>query len=135
MQRLRQCVDACPVEAMGLVSANDPHKPKRRQAHLDEDICLGCGLCVRACPLQSIKLKKRDQRVITPINGAHRAVLMAIERGKLQHLIFDNRLLFSHRALATLFGVIFKLPPAKQLLATKQLQSRYLESMLQGSIS
>jgi formate hydrogenlyase subunit 6/NADH:ubiquinone oxidoreductase subunit I len=130
-----KCVDACPVEAMGLVSANDPHKPKRRQAHLDEDICLGCGLCVRACPLESIKLKKRDQRVITPINGAHRAVLMAIERGKLQHLIFDNRLLFSHRALATLFGVIFKLPPAKQLLATKQLQSRYLESMLQGSIS
>lgn len=130
-----KCIDACPVKAMGLVSANDPHKPKRRQARLNEDICLGCGLCVRVCPAYAIKLKNRDQRVITPINGAHRAVLMAIERGKLQHLVFDNRLLFSHRALATLFGVIFKLPPAKQLLATKQLKSRYLESMLQGSIS
>jgi ferredoxin len=130
-----RCVDVCPVEAMGLVSANDPHKPKRRQARLDEDICLGCGLCVRACPTDTIQLRKRHQRVITPVNSAHRAVLMAIERGKLQHLIFDNRLLFSHRALATLFGVIFKLPPVQQLMATKQLKSRYLESMLKGYIS
>ena len=26
-----KCVDACPVEAMTLVSANDPHQPKRKQ--------------------------------------------------------------------------------------------------------
>jgi len=73
----------------------------------------------------------RKERVITPLNGAHRTVVMAIERGKLQHLIFDNKMLFSHRALAALFGVIFRLPPVKQLLASRQLKSRYLETMLQ----
>jgi len=55
---------------------------------------------------------------------------MAIERGKLQHLIFDNRVLWSHRALAAVFGVIFKLPLIKQVLANKQLQSRYLEAIM-----
>jgi len=126
-----KCVDICPVEAMTLISSNDPKKSKRKVAKLDADICLGCGLCVRACPTNTIKLKQRDKRVITPLNSAHRVVLMAIERGKLQHLIFDNQVLFSHRALAALFGVIFKLPPAKQILASKQIRSRYLEKMLE----
>ncbi len=125
-----KCVDACPVEAMVLVSANDPHHPKHKRAKLETEICLGCGVCVRSCPSEAISLTPRETRVITPVNGAHRAVVMAIERGKLQHLIFDNRVLFSHRALAALFGVIFSLPPVKQLLASKQLKSRYLETML-----
>jgi hypothetical protein len=55
---------------------------------------------------------------------------MAIERGKLQHLIFDNHVLFSHRALAALLGVVFKLPPVKQILANNQVQSRYIERIL-----
>ncbi len=125
-----RCVSACPVEAKSLVSANDPHRPNRKKAELNTDICLGCGVCARACPEPAIQLVRRDRRVITPINTAHRVVLMALERGNLQDLIFDNRVLFSHRALGALFGVIFKLPPVKQLLASKQLNSRYLEGMM-----
>ena len=37
-------------------------------------------------------LESRAERVLTPVDGAHRAVAMAIERGKLQELVFDNRL-------------------------------------------
>ncbi len=125
-----KCVNICPVEAMSLVSANDPHNPKKRTARLNEEICLGCGLCLRSCPTESITLTTRKEKVITPVSSAYRVVLMAIERGTLQHLIFDNRLLFSHRALAALFGVIFRMPPVKQMLASKQLQSRYLEKIL-----
>jgi formate hydrogenlyase subunit 6/NADH:ubiquinone oxidoreductase subunit I len=125
-----KCAELCPVEAMALVSAGDPHKPKRKKARLDESLCLGCGVCVRACPSASIKLHARTQRVLTPITTAHRAVLMAIERGKLQNLIFDNQAHWNHRAMAAILGVILKLPPVKQIMASKQMKSRYLENLM-----
>jgi ferredoxin len=125
-----KCVSACPVEAMTQVSANDPHRPNRKLAKLAEEICLGCGICARVCPERAITLQHREQRVITPLNGTHRAVMMAIERGGLEDLVFDNRVLFSHRALAAVLGVILKLPPIKQTLAAQQVKSRYLEALI-----
>jgi hypothetical protein len=56
--------------------------------------------------------------------------MMALERGKLQNLIFDNQVLFSHRALAGFLGVILKLPPIKRTLASEQIKSRYLETLI-----
>ncbi len=55
---------------------------------------------------------------------------MAIERGKLQDLVFDNRVLWSHRALAALLGVVLRLPPVKRALGSEQVRSRYLDTML-----
>lgn len=55
---------------------------------------------------------------------------MAIERGKLQNLIFDNQVLLSHRALAAVLGVILELPPLKQAMASRQVKSVYLERMI-----
>lgn len=125
-----KCVTACPVEAMTLVSANNPSNPNMKAAKLHEDLCLGCGVCVRVCPNNSIILQSRPVRILTPLNGTHRAVVMAIERGKLQNLLFDNQVLWSHRALAGVLGVILKLPPIKQILASKQVKSRYMENLI-----
>ncbi len=125
-----KCVDACPVEAMSLVSANDPNRPRLRKAHLDERLCLGCGVCVRACSKQSIRLEPRPERVITPLDTVHRSVVMAIERGMLPDLVFDNRALFSHRALAAILGVILRLPPIQQAMASRQMKSVYLERLI-----
>lgn len=126
-----KCVMVCPVESMSMVSANDPKQKNRKKAQLDEETCLGCGVCVRACSHQSLILKSRAKKVITPLNGTHKAVIMAIERGKLQHLLFDNRVLWSHRALAAVFGVLLKLPPIKQAMASTQIKSRYFEQLIQ----
>jgi ferredoxin len=126
-----KCVDACPVEAMTLVSANDPAKPRKRRAALDAEICLGCGVCTRVCPTNGLWLEARSGRVVTPVDTLHRTVLMAIERGRLQDCIFDNRALFSHRAMAAILGVILRLPPTKQILATEQMRSRYLVKILE----
>ena len=125
-----KCVQVCPVEALSMVSANNPHHPKLRKAKLDEKVCLGCGVCVHNCSREAIRLEPRDQRVITPVNSAHRTVLMALERGKLQDLIFDNQAMASHRAMAAILGVILELPAVKQTLAKRQMRSRYLDRLL-----
>jgi Pyruvate/2-oxoacid:ferredoxin oxidoreductase delta subunit len=125
-----KCVNLCPVEAMTLVSANDSVKLNRKKAKLDSHICLGCGICSRGCSENALKLESRKERVITPVNSVHRVVLMAIERGKLQNLIFDNQLLLSHRAMAAVMGAIVKMPPLKQLMATQQFRSKYLEGLI-----
>jgi ferredoxin len=125
-----KCADACPVEAMALVSINHPSQKPKRRARLEPDRCLGCGVCVRACPNHGIRLKSRPERVITPLDSTHRAVVMAIERGKLQNLIFDNHALWNHRAMAAILGAILRLPPVSRALASRQMKSRYLESLI-----
>ena len=125
-----KCVALCPVEAMTLVSSNDPINPNRKKAKLELEICLGCGICLNGCNKKALELRSRKERVITPVNSVHRIVTMAIERGKLQNLIFDKQVMFSHRAMAAVLGVILKLPPLKQALASQQFKSRYLAALI-----
>ena len=126
-----KCVQSCPVEAMTLVSANNPERPKAKVAKLDSRICLGCGVCVPACPEDHISLMDRGERVITPVDSVHRTVAMAVERGTLQHLIFDDRTLASHRALAAVLGAVLNLPPVKRSVANSLLGSRYLDALIE----
>ena len=125
-----KCVSVCPVEAMTMVSANDPQRPNRKVAKLNEDLCLGCGVCTRTCSQHGISLKSRPERVITPVDSVRRVVWMAIERGNLENLIFDNRVLWNHRALAAVLGAILRLPPIKRAMATRQFKSRYVEVLI-----
>jgi Fe-S-cluster-containing hydrogenase component 2 len=126
-----ECIDACPVMAKALVSAKDPQHPWKRRCIQDAGRCLGCGVCIRVCKSGALSLVAKGERVITPVDTAHRTVLMAIERGKLQNLIWDNQAMGSHRVMAAIVGVIFRLPPVKQSLANSQLKSRYLDIMIQ----
>ena len=126
-----RCVTACPVGAMSLVSAHDTKRPRKKRAHLDAQICLGCGVCVAACDKGGVRLTARAERVITPVDSTHRVVLMAVERGKLQHLIFDNQAFASHRAMAAILGAILRLPPVARALASRQLRSRYIERLFE----
>jgi ferredoxin len=125
-----RCVTACPVEALSLVSAHNPQRHAARIAALDGGRCLGCGVCVDACPKHHITLTTRARREMTPVDSVHRVVVMAIERGGLEDLVFDNRALFSHRAMAAILGVILRLPPLKQAMASRQMKSRYLEWLI-----
>jgi len=116
-----KCARVCPILAISL---------KEKKPVVDESICLGCGVCARNCPTKSIELCRRPVQVITPVNSTHRFVLQAIEKGTLQNLIFDNQAFANHRAMAAVFGVILKLPPIKQILASKQFKSVYLDRLL-----
>ncbi|MCG6893564.1 MAG: 4Fe-4S dicluster domain-containing protein [Desulfobacteraceae bacterium] len=126
-----KCVALCPVEAISLVSANEPQNPRKKVVRIDGDRCLGCGVCIDGCAKSgSLSLVTRPRRVITPLDSACRAVRMAVERGKLEHLIFDNRLLWHHRTLAAVLGAVLRLPPVQRIMATEQVQSRYMEALV-----
>ncbi|MEG1183058.1 4Fe-4S dicluster domain-containing protein [Cetobacterium sp.] len=118
-----RCLKACPVNAI---------KKENGIIVIQEELCLGCGVCGRNCPKSSILLMPRENKIITPVNSVHRAVLMAIEKGMLQELIFDNKALYSHRAMAAILGAILKLSPVQKLMASKQMKSIYLEKLLKN---
>lgn len=121
-----KCAELCPVGALS--AAKDAEG--KRTIEFNPEICLGCGVCTRGCRKEAVRLVPRPNRTISPVNTTHRAVLMAAERGGLQDLIFDNRMLFSHRLLAGVLGAILKLPPLQRSLAQKQLKSRYIEALM-----
>lgn len=125
-----KCVGVCPVEALSLVSAHDPNNHNRKTAQLAEDRCLGCGVCVKPCAKNAITLTPRKERVLTPANSVHRFIIQAIERGKLQNLLYDNQVYESHRAMGAVLGALFKLPPVKRAMAKKQMNSRYVDALL-----
>ncbi|MGE4273698.1 MAG: 4Fe-4S dicluster domain-containing protein [Desulfitobacterium sp.] len=121
-----KCAKVCPVLAISM-SINTEGK---KVAQVDREVCLGCGVCVRSCPTRAIMLVRREVQIITPVNSTHRFVLQAIEKGTLQNLIFDNQAFANHRAMAAVLGAILKAPPLKQMLASKQFKSIYLDKLL-----
>ncbi len=133
-----KCANACPVNSIELLdfeSAGDDgidqeNKKAKPRAKVTEELCLGCGLCATVCARKAMRMHQRRQRVITPINSVHKTVAMAIERGKLQNLIFDNQAFHSHRAMAAILGAILRLPPLKQALASRQMKSVYLDALI-----
>jgi NAD-dependent dihydropyrimidine dehydrogenase PreA subunit len=128
------CVKACPIGAIETIENQDQWGNKHKEIKINEEICLGCGVCVRSCLKQSIKLQHRQEKIITPVNSVHRVVQMAIEKGQLQELIFDNKALGSHRAMAAILGAILKLPPVKQAMASKQMKSIFLDKLISKTI-
>lgn len=120
-----KCEKICPVNAIEMTGEG-----QEKKAVIDEKKCIGCGVCLRHCPSGALIFEPRPNRLITPLDTAHRVVVMATERGLLQELIFDNKVLFSHRLLAGILGSILRMPGLKRSLAQAQLKSRYIEALI-----
>lgn len=117
---------------MNFTQTKPAHKAKRH-AHVDEKLCLGCGVCVKNCPVGAIRVERRKESVITPVTTVHRVVITAIEKGQLQNLIFDNQAHKSHKAMAAILAAILKLSPVHKLMASRQMKSVYLAKLLENS--
>ena len=57
-------------------------------------------------------------------------LFLAIDRAAYDDLEGYNRVMWNHRAMASVLGVILKLPPIKQAMASRQMKSRYLEYLI-----
>ena len=127
-----KCVAACPVDAIEIIEKVEGGK-KRKFAVRDGSICLGCGVCYSACKFGGAKMKPRPKRVLTPETAFDQLVSMAVERGKLSSLIFDDPQKLSHRALARIITVLEKSPPFKAAMAIAPLKSTFLNMMVKGA--
>jgi len=115
------CIKKCPVDAISIEEKNGG-----KYAKVNSSQCIGCGICVKFCPSKSLFLKRKNKISLVPKDGFERIIMSAIDSGTLQNYIFDNPSLLSHSILKRIIGYILSLPPSKQLLAQKQLRSRFL---------
>jgi len=127
-----KCVKACPVDAIDLVEEGQGDE-KRKWAVFDAGMCLGCGVCYSACEFGAITMRSRERRVFTPETVFDRMVSMAIERGKLANLLFDEPERLSHRAIGRVLAVLEKSPPFKAAMAIKPLRSTFMNAIIKGA--
>jgi len=127
-----KCAKACPIGAISMVETSGSVKITKRAVR-DEQICLGCGVCATVCKNGAASMKSRPQRKLVPETVFDQRVMMAIERGKLADLLFDDPGRLSHRALSRIMGAIERSAPVKALLATQTLNSSFLKTVVKGA--
>ena len=129
-----KCAKACPIDAIKVVEQDGQRRENgeepRKHAQLDAELCLGCGVCFSACKFTALSMRPRSRRVVTPETIFDRAVSMAIERGKLADLIFDDPTRLSRRALARIARVLERSPVFKAAMAIKPLRSAFLKRIV-----
>ncbi|HJX74551.1 MAG TPA: 4Fe-4S dicluster domain-containing protein, partial [Candidatus Deferrimicrobiaceae bacterium] len=118
------CAKKCPIGAIEVGGERTEAK-----AAVHADACLGCGVCKPACAKGALSMEPRKERVVVPETAWHRAVLMAIERGKFQNLLFDDFERLDHAALRVITRIVVALPPVKKALLATQVRSRFLQAL------
>ncbi|GAB4366081.1 MAG: 4Fe-4S dicluster domain-containing protein [Deltaproteobacteria bacterium] len=118
------CAKKCPVHAIGIRGENPEAKAAVRR-----EVCLGCGLCRLACNRGAMRMEPRGEEILVPENVWERTVVMAIEQGKFQNLLFDDFERIDHAALRAITRILVALPPVKKALLSRQTRSRFLKAL------
>jgi ferredoxin len=126
------CAKACPIGAVSIDSKTVGARVTKRAVR-DEQVCLGCGVCTTVCKNGAASMKSRPQRTLVPETVFDQRVMMAIERGKLANLLFDDPGRLSHRALSRILGALERSAPVKALMATQTLNSSFLKTIVKGA--
>jgi ferredoxin len=122
-----KCEDKCPLNAIGLISADDPKNLKAKKGLVDTKLCAGCGVCVSVCSKDAIELMPRESRVIYPESLFEMTMLACLERGTLQNQIFDNPQSITQQFMRVFVGAFLKLQPVKKTLMSNMLRSTFLD--------
>ena len=119
------CAEKCPIKAISVMETDG-----RTKVTVDERSCLGCGVCKPACQTDALRMIPRKEKVLVPEDAWHRTVLMAIERGKFQNLLFSDLDRLDHAVLRAVTRIVISLPPVKKALLAKQVDSRFFQELV-----
>lgn len=126
------CYIACPVRAIKMEELIPPEPKRKRKPIVNENWCIGCGVCTLKCKTKSMHLVSRKQRVITPQDTFEKTILQTLEKGTLHNIIFDNPNSVSQDFMRALVGGFLRLSPVKKALVSNALRSRFLSAMKYG---
>jgi ferredoxin len=126
-----KCAKACPIGAIDLEAVPaDGERRDRKRPRVDRERCIGCGLCAEACKPNALEMVRGTAPPRIPRTISERVLRMAIERGHLPHLIFDQGAGRGQRFLNQLLQRLCALPPVQRILASEQLKSRFIRFVL-----
>ncbi len=123
------CAKKCPVEAIKIVEKN-----WKKFAKIDEKLCIWCWVCNRFCPIKSVSMHRVEKPEIVPKDSFERLISVAIDTWTIQNYLFDNYTLLSHKIMRSFLWVLMSLPLSKQILASKQLKSRFLNRLVKTKL-
>lgn len=126
------CLNACPVDAIAIKEKRDGER-KKKWAVRSEEACLGCGVCATVCKTGAAVMRSRPQRVLVPETVFDQRIAMAIERGKLADMLFDDPGKLTHRALGRLAGFIERSAPFKAAIKRESIKSAFLNALVKGA--
>jgi NAD-dependent dihydropyrimidine dehydrogenase PreA subunit len=124
-----KCVPKCQIKAIRMEASKEGDKP-RLKAVIAPELCLGCGICYRSCNQKALTLHKRERRVTTPENSMEKMLMMAVERGKLQNMLFWDVYSKKHALLRALTGVILKRGIVKKYLLQPGMRKRLMQVVI-----
>ncbi len=126
-----RCSRACPIGAVTMIPQRVARKRKNTLVPVvDAERCIGCGVCVGACKRDAMHMEARAKRPHVPENGIERTVRQMLERGRLAHLVADEGASRGSRFLNHVLQAVCALPVAEQIVASEQLKSRFVASMI-----
>jgi ferredoxin len=129
-----RCSRACPVAAISMAPRRAQAKQKNElQPVFDSELCIGCGVCATSCKQQAITMERRAQPSHVPQNTIERVVRQMLERGRLADLLFDESESRNAAFLNHAVRAITHLPPTERTLASKQVQSRFVDFVLKNA--
>jgi Pyruvate/2-oxoacid:ferredoxin oxidoreductase delta subunit len=125
------CLRACPVQAISIVpqavrQAGADAATALLTCAVDLGACLGCGVCVGACSQDALTMVRRPQPPYVPLNAVEYLTRRMLERGRLADLLVDGAAGRGAAFANAVLGAVLSLPPAQKLLASEQVQSRFV---------
>ncbi len=129
-----RCLRACPVQAITMTAQRVQAKRKNAPHPIvDTGRCIGCGVCADACKKEAMAMMRRAERRHVPATGMERIIRMAIERGHLAQLLFDEGAGRGSRFMSQAVRTLVSLPGAQRMLASEQVTSRFLRAILRNT--